>query len=302
MRLAYIPFLLSLLLLFSCEGERVSTFSITSYNLYLLFDGTDDGDEFPPLSSSEGYGDEEYLERMDIYSSVFNDDEFLSDVLVFQEIESEEIVRDIALMLYDKGYHYYGMTQNDGPLEIAFISKVVPERVALHQYGKRRGMIELVFPMGMKKMSVFVVHLKSQIGEGSSEEREEEWNYIDTLLDATTSDYSMVIGDFNEDTRTSGLFPITGNIDYVSDELLYSAALDERFDSQGTYYYNGTWERLDDAFFSSGFFSGEFEAIDVDVLDLEKLADGNGIPEKYDMKEGEGYSDHFPIKVELWYH
>ena len=99
MRLAYIPFLLSLLLLFSCEGERVSTFSITSYNLYLLFDGTDDGDEFPPLSSSEGDGDEEYLGRMDIYSSVFNDDEFLSDVLVFQEIESEEMgtIREVCL-------------------------------------------------------------------------------------------------------------------------------------------------------------------------------------------------------------
>ena len=299
MKKLYIPFLFVLFSLTSCQGEGEKLFSILSYNMYLFMDDVSDGDEIEPFRSSDGYGKNEFIERVELYSSLLQKDEFMSDLFLFQEIESAAVLYALAEKLYDKGYYYYGIADSGTPLSIGFLSRIKPDRVSEHRLSGSRTILELVFKLAGEYISVFTVHFRSQI-DGSEEIRQEEWDYVSSLIASRSPSPVIVIGDFNEDVLSSSLFPITGKPSEVKDGVLYSGALS--YDSSPTYYFMGKGERLDDAFFNSAIINSErLEVLDSSVLSAQILKDGKEAV-RYTVSSGTGYSDHFPIRVVLCYH
>lgn len=77
------------------------------------------------------------------------------------------------------------------------------------------------------------------------------------------------------------------------DESLYENALHD-FDGEfseasGSYYFKGQWEKIDHFFYNTK----------VNALEFQPLMSGshiqNGVPYRYDIQSGEGYSDHVPL-------
>ena len=76
------------------------------------------------------------------------------------------------------------------------------------------------------------------------------------------------------------------NIALISAWLFFD---DEFSESSGSYYFKGKWEKIDHFFYNTK----------VNALEFQPLMSGshiqNGVPYRYDIQSGEGYSDHVPL-------
>lgn len=307
-----VPFLF---LLFSCSPDaKGHGFSILTYNLYLLFDDSDDGDEYYPFTSSNGYDEELYLNRIEKYASLLCSEEYRSDIFVFQEVESAEVLEDlIKAGLAKYGYKYYGIASNDNPISVGFISKISPKSIFIHESSGPRPIIELEFIISGEMVSVYMLHAKSRL-DGGSAERKDQFEHLSYLMDSSSPSLSIACGDFNEDPRfdenlsdfsygSSAALCVTGDAGLVSSGVYYSAALDQSVPSMDTYYYEGRWYSYDHILVNGAAFDGYgLELEQVKVLSPPEVLDAGGLPMKFDAGTGFGYSDHLAVKAFFRYY
>ena len=308
-------FFLFLLLLVSCSPETGNGgFTVTSWNAYCFFDGVGNGSEYNEFLSSSGYTREKYVKRVEntaLYmASVMKE----SDVIILEEIESEDVLLDLLdAALKGAGFRYYGLAQkNDGELSVGFLSKIKPSSYAFHSTQSSRAILELKFIVGGEMVTIFGVHLKSQLNDPVS--RIEELSLIRTLTERRDGECFIVIGDFNTDCLTGGemgdekrkaglALPLTGDGSLANGGTLFSPYLDYAGCSlDGSYYYDGKWYTYDNALLSSSFFDGkgiEYEGFSIVSGALSKTS--SGTPLKYEKTTGNGFSDHFAVTVRLRY-
>ena len=308
-------FFLFSLLLFSCSPQRAGDgFTVTSWNTYCFFDGVSSGNEYTEFLSSSGYSREKYLKRVESTAYYIAANMKDSDVIILEEIESEDVLSDLlSAGLRGLGFRYYGLAQkSDGELSVGFISKTKPSSYAFHSTESSRAVLELKFTADSEMVTVFGVHLRSQLSPSSS--RIEELALIRTLVERREGECVIVIGDFNTDCITGGEMgdgklsssyplPLTGDGALASGGMLFSPYLDYggRTDG-GSYYYDGVWYNYDNALLSSSFFDGrglEYESFEIVSGPLSKT--GAGTPLKYEKSTGNGFSDHFAITLRLRY-
>jgi endonuclease/exonuclease/phosphatase family metal-dependent hydrolase len=68
----------------------------------------------------------------------------------------------------------------------------------------------------------------------------------------------------------------------------------------GSYAYRGSWETIDHALLPTTLFDGKsWEYVSFRVMRVSPFVRGNGFPDGYDPRTGNGLSDHLPILVEL---
>ena len=307
-----VPFLF---LLFSCSPDAKSRgFSILTYNLYLLFDDKDDGDEYYPFTLSGGYGEEHYLDRIEKYASLLCTEEYRADVFVFQEVESAKVLEDlIKAGLAKHGYKYYGIADNDNPISVGFISRISPKSISIHDSSSPRPIIELEFIISGEMVCVYMLHAKSRL-DGGLKERKEQLEHLSYLMERSSPALSIACGDFNEDPRfdenlsdfSYGLSPalcVTGDADSVSSDVYYSPTLDNAVPSMDTYYYEGRWYSYDHILSNGAAFDGYgLELEQMKVLSNPEVVDSSGLPMKFDIETGLGYSDHLAVKAFFRYH
>ena len=308
-------FFLFLLLLVSCSPETGNGgFTVTSWNAYCFFDGVGDGSEYTEFLSSSGYTREKYTKRVDNAALYMASNMKDSDVIILEEIESEDVLSDLLEAgLKGAGFRYYGLAQkSDGELSVGFLSKIKPSSYAFHSTQSSRVILELKFIVGGEMITVFGVHLKSQLNESSS--RLEELSLIRTLVERRDGECIIVIGDFNTDCLTGSemgdrkrkedyaLF-LTGDGSEAYGGTLFSPYLDYGGSSLvGSYYYDGDWYTYDNALLSSTLFDGrglEYDSFAIVSGALSKTS--SGTPLKYEKSTGNGFSDHFAITLRLRY-
>ena len=316
MKLLFV-YLCCLPLILSCGPDAdLHLFTISAYNMYLFFDGTDDGWEYDGFRKSDGYTQERYLDRVKD-TAVFIARNMDSDVIILSEVESAVVLNDLLEAgLRKKGYQFYGLA-SDGtvPLSVGFISRIAPESSAIHSAGGERAMLDLTFNTASGTIRVFGIHARSRL-EGSSEDiRYQQFGHLMALMADADEDIVIAAGDFNADPRypekgmaeypSAGIesvpLRITGDPGLASDTVFYSPFLDsEETEAAGTYSYQGVWYFLDNIIVDWRALDGrglEYSSSSV-VMPFE-AKDILGRPLAYDVSTGMGYSDHFAVSAKF---
>lgn len=307
-----VPFIF---LICSCSPDvKGHGFSILTYNLYLLFDNEDDGDEYYPFTLSNGYDEELYFDRIEKYASLLCSEEYRADIFVFQEIESDKVLEDlIKAGLAKYGYKYYGIIDNNNPISVGFISNIYPKSIFIHESSGPRPIIELEFIISGEMVSVYMLHAKSRL-DGGSIERKDQFEHLSYLMERSSPSLSIACGDFNEDPRfdenlsdfsygKSAALCVTGDESSVSSGVYYSASLDQSVPSMDTYYYEGRWYSYDHILVNRAAFDGYgLDLEQVKVLSPPEVLDIDGLPVRFDIETGLGYSDHLAVKALFRYY
>ncbi len=308
--------LMLLILLSSCSPERKkNTLTITSWNAYCFFDGSDDGTEFTEFTSAGGYDREKYLERIEAASRYMALNMGESDMIILEEIESADVLKDLLEEnLRALGFMYYGLAQkSEGSLSVGFISKFRPEAFNFHSFASSSRVIaEIRFSVCGETVTLLGVHLRSRLNDDTV--RIGELSLIKTLIERKKDEAVIVMGDFNTDCVRDGeigdrrqtgdaVIYLTGDGSASYNGVLFSPYLDygKPLD-EGSYYHDGVWYNYDNALLTSAFFDGN--GVEYDGFSIVKGADAvtsAGTPLKYDKSTSTGYSDHFAIMLRLKY-
>ena len=152
-------------------------------------------------------------------------------------------------------------------------------------------------------LALFVCHWKSKSG---GEAKSNIWRgYQEALLagrvDAALSSESAVLvcGDFNRDLDEFSCLPEFNSVELrqlgvTADNAANMPVILESpwFESgiEGSYYYKKNWSRIDHFFIAGGLCAEKFC-----VINDSELTDSEGVPKKYKVWSGSGYSDHLPL-------
>ncbi len=311
-------FLSMVLLLASCKDSKSKNeFVISTYNMYLFFDGYYSGVEYSPFKQSDGYTYEVYKERVKLTSKYIAKHMGKSDVIVLQEVENSSVLKDLLdAGLKKNGFKYYGIAESSDVFSVAYISKVPPVESNIHSVDSSRPILELLFSFGGEEISVYTLHAASKLNDNGVAQRYELFSLLATLLSLNKGRLIAVLGDFNADIKegedgiacddselslTSAIVATKdtrfGDNHYFSPMLLPGA-----IEGDGTYFYQGRWYFLDNILLSK-------EAFDYKGLEYKSTAivspieakDTSGFPLRFDVKSKKGYSDHFALKLTLSY-
>ncbi|MBQ4377833.1 MAG: endonuclease/exonuclease/phosphatase family protein [Treponema sp.] len=300
----------------SCESSGSGNSSsksirVMNWNLQTFFDASFDGNEYTEYKSSKnGWSSEKYEARLERLCSVIKTLD--ADVVVIEEIEKEDQIQDVANRLsgtfdFSKLYRYaFFATGESSSIGCAVLSRYPAGEISVHSMDIRgnaeqpsmRPVIQFSLYLNDKTLVFFVNHWKSKSG---GEEVSEIWrNRQEKILSnlmyeaSKKNRYLIAAGDFNRNiteftVRNSAKNVVLhGNQDFevYSPWILDNGELKEI----GSYWYQNEWERIDH-FFAGG----DTEITNFCVENLGEWADSDGHPFRYQIWNGKGYSDHFPI-------
>ncbi len=287
---------------------------VATWNSYLFFDSIDDRVEYDGFKWSDGYTPEAFYKRIESTIKYIDRNFRDPDLILLQEVESEIVLKELLERgLKRRGYKYYGLLKDDdNTLFVGFISKIKPISFSYHQAGSSRRILKLSFNLNGERVNVLSLHASSRLKEENALKRAEEFSLLSTLFEEERGELAFALGDFNSDFRVPGelissdkdaVIQVTGNRGLASERLLYAPVLDRDLSlGEGTYWYEGEWSFLDSALLNKESVDGlgwDFESIS--VISPFEGRDYFSRPLKYDVKSGEGYSDHFALLMTFKY-
>ena len=288
--------------------------TLVCWNVETFFDAVTVGTEYQEFKNSERWNQEKYQKRLNKLCEVMTS--LNPNIFVMEEIENEEVVQDIANNLaassWDskKNWQYVCFAKETGSaIGCAVFSRYELEKLLLHSLDIRtqseaqpssRPIMQLIVCVGSQEVNLFVNHWKSKSGGEEETEIWRDWQEM-VLADNIPDEMPLVIcGDFN---RSAEDFILTASHNSINNTLLRGSnksqetfspwfRSDGKFATEGgSYYYSGSWERIDNILVSGGVNVSSFSP----VTD-PPLADEEGIPVSYKVFTGEGCSDHLPLK------
>lgn len=242
---------------------------IAAWNVQNLFNANDDGTEYEEYLSSSGWKQTYYKARLSALSEVLSYQPLArAGVFVLNEVENRDVVFDILNLssIKNKGFKYYAVAgEKGGAISTAVISKTPIYSVRVHDFVACRPILQVEIHLMEKQIFLLAVHGKSKLGDAESGkmlryELALALNDIADELFVENPGCAVVIaGDFNEasedvnmmaDVRLSSNrftdcpLKVAGNEDPFN---WYSIWLDGNvvFDAQGSYFYDGKWECID---------------------------------------------------------
>lgn len=155
------------------DGKEVS---VASYNAMALFDGTDNGLEYPGYRVSRGeWSPELYRERLDnLKTALLACDRKGPDIACIVELENAKVLSDLRGLLASSGYAYSGFAGGDTSTGCAIISRFPIRALNSHrpevcgQASPFRPILEARIDIDGLELFIFVNHWKSK-SEGVAE-------------------------------------------------------------------------------------------------------------------------------------
>ena len=227
----------------------------------------------------------------------------------------------------DKSYNYACFASEEGQaFGVALLSRYPILDYSVHQVDVRsekddsgvlisqprmRPVLKALVQIENTVFSVYVCHWKSK---SSGAEASEIWrNYSENQLAYLISkdtNHVFITGDFNRDLKefnintSTSKFGFVGSVELgrleltnalLSDSVLINSAwLSESatscYETEGTYFYQERWEKLDHFFFSNDITLKSFSTVK-----FEENTTESGTPYRYSVWNGKGVSDHLPI-------
>lgn len=337
MQKKYLPFIVILLLL-SCKFENTATqndnhhqknhITIMNWNTQTFFDTTVHGTEYSDFKKkNDNWTVTSYKNRVKRLCSVIEATN--ADIVVLEEIENQAVVFDIINNLKYQGipqkkYEYSFFYKNDNDVfGNAILSRMALVNPKIHQVHTEisekqpqlRPIIEIsILPKkdignfsektrqdsllnAKKKLTLFVSHWKSKSGgEGKTALwRSFQESLLTTAAGASFSSYLVFCGDFNRDleefTKNEKNNIIFSN--KQQEILLHSPWLNSQ--EKGSYFYKNQWNKIDHFFLSEAITLEDF------YVYKENITKEDGTPLRFNLYNGEGYSDHLPIVATISY-
>lgn len=246
-----------------------------------------------------------------------------ADIVVFQEIENIKIMKELSEKgLAGKGYNYFSLIE--GPdtrgIDVGIMSKYPIKsekyhKISMKPYSSRetRGILEAVFKIGGRSVTVFANHWPSQ--GNVDQTRLAASRVLKNAALKSNSDIVLATGDFNtlRDDKPHG---IKQNILPIFENIEVKARIRGNIPALGTHWYKGEWSSIDKIFILKNTLKSnkgavdyssyqiiyeEFMLTDVEWTDYETgtVYQDHGIPNRFDTKTQIGYSDHLPVAVRI---
>ena len=326
-------------LLASCalfdDGSKTGDVVVMTYNTQTFFDSVTAGTEFGEFKKKD-WTEELYAERLQrlaqvlseaavpprnpahplveaIYSSMPKKGAPPS-IAVLQEIENEDVLRDVASFLPRQdfyGHLAFIPAGKRGAFSTGILSVFPIEDVKIHALAGERGatgdagveiaasslaslrpLAEVAFKTDKGRLVIFAVHWKSKGGSGNVELnrqirllQEELLAKRIKLLEESEPDTPFIVcGDFNQEPEDFALMQ------------KYPCAWDFLPQEAGTYFWRGEREKIDNIIVSPLFKEGiEAGRSAFFVAERDFLLDDDGAPRAFRIYTGRGYSDHLPL-------
>ena len=312
--------------LFSCcsinsfQESNLKKISFACWNVQTFFDAYCDGFEYSDFQKTEKWTKEKYIIRLNRLCEVMK--KMDCDIFVFEEIENEAVIQDIANRLQSeswnktKFWHYSCFAKEPGSsIGCAVFSRFELSDLQVHALDIRchkikqpseRPLMQVSINIGEKKLELFICHWKSKSGGEIETEIWRDWQEF--LLSENLSAFSecsnspvLICGDFNRSVeafiseKENNKIILRGKQEH--NNQVDSPWFDDEgfFDvKKGSYFYKGNWERIDNIFIY-----GNVSISDFRIYTDENIVDEEGLPFAYKIYSGKGYSDHLPLMCVL---
>lgn len=306
----YLPLFLGL---FSCDSNpffnkrqnfvKNPSLTILSWNLQNLFDWQEDGFKYPEFQKkSYVWNKKTVYNRLESITKFFQELPTYPDIVVFQEIESTEIIDLLFSRFFKKTPYSFVIGSPDKKIQVIILSRVnfiEVEFLSLEGLpdANKREFIKVVFPWQNEIISLVGVHLKSWVGTPKRNRyiRQQELTSLGEWLE---EDYKkgrtvIIIGDLNQSQDThilEGPKGFLGDSSLVMEDLTY-------YREDGTYYRKKALYWLDGVLIANQL--KEDKELSLEVLNFPFLQDEKGAPFSFSRYAIEGISDHFPFLFKI---
>lgn len=299
----------------TADTKRVT---VMTYNTQAFFDATDDGIEFEEYTGAESKWTEEmYLDRLDRLRDTILlcglragcGPDRGPDIVVLQEIENKAVVEDICNRIPQRGYYEHAVfvpPEKGSSFGTAILSRFPIESFSAHSLGSvevaLRPLLEVCFKIDSQSLVVYAVHWKSKSGDVDTTPirllQEAQLFERIALLEESNPDIPFIAcGDFNQKRDE---FTVMNKYQNCWDWWLPLRASGEVTGVDGSYYYDSTWETIDNIFYSSSLCDGAgFDFHSFQVVSTSPLVTSSSIPARFNVYTGKGYSDHLPLCIEI---
>jgi endonuclease/exonuclease/phosphatase family metal-dependent hydrolase len=157
------------------ESEKAKSIVIMTWNLQALFDGTEDGNEYDEYRESAGWSREKYSGRLNVIAKAIEEMETgTPDIIAVQEVESAQVLNDLAGSLSKHGYtwtHFAnspGMSLGLGVLSRFPLTETKVHAVNIDGSAAPRPVLETRVSAGLapdaEALALFICHWKSKLG------------------------------------------------------------------------------------------------------------------------------------------
>lgn len=314
-------------------------FTLVFYNVENLFDTINSADirdgEFTPTGSNK-WNSKRYWKKIEDISKVFasvNADE-LPEIIGLCEIENKIVLNDLIRSKYLNNGKYE-VVHEESPdtrgIDVALLyrsevfkyisHKAIPVSFPFDSNSKTR---DILYVKGLvadaDTFHIFVNHWSSRIGGEAQTEPKRVFaamklrHTVDSLFRVNPVAKIFIMGDFNDEPTNNSVFSFlmanNKQKNYAYNEL-YNLMYDlHNKQNEGSYFYRGNWNMLDQLIVSRSFFDenqGFYLGFDSGKIFraefmLEK-ANKNGIQTPFRTFAGSNYlggvSDHLPVYVIL---
>ena len=227
------------------------------------------------------------------------------DVIGFQEVENENILKQLFNKLKNHGYKFYALVEgnDDRGIDNAFISKYKILNSKLHQIeftggskdqiGDTRPILESVFMIKDKEVSIYNVHFPAPYNPLFM--RKDAFSTLDKLA-SNNEKIAIALGDFNVTSAENAKEKLYENIH----KTWFVSHLDQCAECKGTNYYyrDDRWSFLD-AIMLKREGSAKFVENSVEIIKVDAQTRDDGSPIRFNSKGLYGVSDHFPVVVKI---
>lgn len=290
---------------FSPSSENNNSLKIISWNLQTFFDPISHGTEYSEFSGNKStWNEDKYQDRLSTLCDFI--EKHNADIYAFTELENANILQDISNNLETKSifgseykYACFGKNPN-GVFGCGVISKYPLKNLKLHNIDfsqketqpELRPIVEISISGKIKDFSLFVCHWKSKSGGAEKTEiwRDLQENLLASAIEKTSNKDVIICGDFNRDLHEFTKSTKSNSIIFKSFSGTPIIMSNPWFTSQekGSYNFNGEWNKIDHFFISEKGIIHSFNTI-------SQFTNEKGLPIKYSVRTGNGYSDHLPI-------
>jgi endonuclease/exonuclease/phosphatase family metal-dependent hydrolase len=246
-----------------------------------------------------------------------------ADIVVFQEVENLKVLTMLVKKgLFKLGYKYITLIEgrDSRGIDTGVISKFPIRKQKIHeidlsQYGswKTRPILEVVVEVGDKTVTLFGNHWPNQSAPDAT--RVIASKVLRKIALASKSDLVIGLGDFNT-SSTDKLNAIEKYILPVFEDVEVKGRRDGNVQALGTHWFRGHWQSLDKIFVlkksliksrirvnhrSFNIIKKPFMLTDTEWTDrnTNNTVVSQDIPNRFNPKTGEGFSDHLPVVVEF---
>ena len=227
------------------------------------------------------------------------------DVIGFQEVENENILKQLFNKLKNHGYKFYALVEgnDDRGIDNAFISKYEILNSKLHQIeftggskdqiGDTRPILESVFIIKDEEVSIYNVHFPAPYNPLFM--RKDAFATLDKLA-SNNEKIAIALGDFNVTSAENAKEKLYENIH----KTWFVSHLDQCAECKGTNYYyrDDRWSFLD-AIMLKREGSAKFVENSVEIIKVDAQTRDDGSPIRFNSKGLYGVSDHFPVVVKI---